>query len=96
MGLFDENWLGIPATHKLIMLRYCEFNKIEKEKIIETAMFFDIPHFMSQAGVYPFHYQTGANLVQPGPSSHDGFLFDDQYEAVTIKPKNSIEDKYFS
>ena len=39
MGLFDSPWLGIPATGKLIMLRYCEFNKVLNGKISETAMF---------------------------------------------------------
>ena len=34
MGLFDESWLGIPASEKLTMLRYCELNKIEEGKII--------------------------------------------------------------
>ena len=92
MGLFDKPWLKIKPNKKLTFLRYAEFNKIVSNKIVETAMFFDIPHFMSQAGVYPFHYQTGANLVQPGPSSHDGLLFDDQDAAETIKTKKAIED----
>ena len=39
MGLFDENWLGIPATHKIVMLRYCEFNKIEKENHRDSNVF---------------------------------------------------------
>ena len=91
MGLFDENWLGIPATHKLIMLRYCEFNKIEKEKIIETAMFFDIPHLMVQAGIKPFTSQTAAHLVQPGPRTHDGLLFEKQDEKEGKKTKEAIE-----
>ena len=78
MGLFDESWLGIPASEKLTMLRYCEFNKIEEGKIIETAMFFDIPHLMSQTGIKPFVSQTAAHLVQPGPKTHDGLLFNNQ------------------
>ena len=36
MGLFDRPWLGIPPTQKLIMLRYCEFNKVSNGKISET------------------------------------------------------------
>ena len=51
MGLFDKPWLKILPNKKLIFLRYAEFNKIVSNKIVETAMFFDIPHFMSQAGV---------------------------------------------
>ncbi|MEP6021322.1 MAG: nuclear transport factor 2 family protein [Paracoccaceae bacterium] len=77
MGLFDNPWLGIKPTGKLIMLRYAEFHKVEYGKIAETAFFFDIPHFMAQAGVNPFPHQTATQLVQPGPMTHDALLFDD-------------------
>ncbi len=51
---------------------------IEDGKITETAMFFDIPHVMLQAGLNPFPPQTAAHLVQPGPMTHDGLMFDAQ------------------
>lgn len=78
MGLFDQPWLGIPPTGKIAMLRYCEFNRVDNGKITETAMFFDIPHLMIQAGLQPFPPQTAAHLVQPGPMTHDGLMFDSQ------------------
>lgn len=78
MGLFDQVWLGIAPTGKMAFLRYCEFNRIEDGRITETAMFFDIPHIMMQAGLDPFPPQTAAHLVQPGPMTHDGLLFDAQ------------------
>ncbi|MFC3614239.1 ester cyclase [Lutimaribacter marinistellae] len=78
MGLFDAAWLGIPPTSKMAFLRYCEFNKVEKGRITETAMFFDIPHLMMQAGLQPFPPQTAAHLVQPGPMTHDGVMHDPQ------------------
>ena len=78
MGLFDAPWLGIRPTHKIAMLRYCEFNRIEHGRIAETAMYFDIPHLMVQAGQPPFPPQTGAELVQPGPITHDGLLISAQ------------------
>ena len=28
MGLFDEPWLGIRPTRRIVMLRYCEFNRV--------------------------------------------------------------------
>ena len=78
MGLFDAPWLGIRPTGKLVMLRYSEFNRVENGKITETAMYFDIPHLMAQAGQDPFPPATAAFLVQPGPRTHDGLLFDAQ------------------
>ena len=77
MGLFDNPWLGIQPTNKIAMLRYAEFHKVENEKIAETAFYFDIPHLMIQAGYKPFKNPTGKHLVQPGPATHDGLLFDD-------------------
>ena len=53
MGLFDEDWLGIPSTGKMGFLRYVEFNRITAGKISETALFCDIISVMKQAGVEP-------------------------------------------
>ena len=75
VGLFDRAFLGIPPTGKMAFLRYCEFNKVENGRISETAFYFDLPHLMVQAGLQPFTTQRGAQLVQPGPMTHDGLLF---------------------
>lgn len=91
MGLFDQPWLGIRPTHKIAMLRYCEFHLVENGKIIETAMFFDIPHLMLQAGLQPFPVQTGAQLVQPGPMTHTGLMFDDADPAEGQKTLDAID-----
>lgn len=78
MGLFDQPWLGIPASGKLAFLRFCAFHRVDGDKIVETAMYFDLPHLMEQAGLQPFPVQTAAQLVQPGPATHDGLMFDSQ------------------
>lgn len=91
MGLFDRPWLGIPPTGKLAMLRYCEFNKVEEDRITETAMFFDIPHLMIQAGLNPFPPMTGAQLVQPGPQTHTGLMFEPQDPAEGDRTYAAIE-----
>ena len=78
MGLLDGEWLGIRPTRRMSLLRYAAFHKVEDGKITEEAMFFDIPHLMMQAGLNPFPPQTGAHLVQPGPVTHGGLLYDPQ------------------
>jgi len=92
LGLFDHPWLGIQPTHKITMLRYCEFHKVVDEKITETAMFFDIPHLMMQAGLRPFPPQTGAHLVQPGPMTNDGVMLEEQADEVGKKTLNVINN----
>lgn len=91
MGLFDNPWLGIPATRKMVLLRYCEFNRISNGRIAESAMFFDIPHLMMQAGLEPFPCQTAAHLVMPGPKPHDGLLLSPQQKAEGRLTLNLIE-----
>jgi len=78
MGLLDEAWLNIEPTGKMVFLRYCEFHRVEHGKIQETSLYFDIPHLMIQAGMNPFPNATGQQLVQPGPMTHDGLLFNAQ------------------
>jgi hypothetical protein len=91
MGLFDQPWLGIPSTGKMAFLRYCAFHRVEGDMIVETAMYFDIPHLMVQAGLQPFPEQTAAQLVQPGPQTHDGLLYDPQPIDESDKTLATIE-----
>lgn len=90
LGLFDRAWLGIRPNAKIAMLRYCEFNRVERDRITETAMFFDLPHLMQQTGLDPFAAQTGAPLVQPGPATHDGLCFQPQDPAEGEKTLAAI------
>ena len=91
MGLFDNEWLGIKPSRKMALLRYCEFNKVENGRITETAMFIDIPHVMMQVGLNPFPPQTAAHLVQPGPITHEGLMFDEQDSAEGEKTLAAID-----
>ena len=90
MGLFDQPWLGIRPTQRIAMLRYCEFNRVEDGKIVETALFCDILHLMMQAGQNPLPPQTGAMLVQPGPRTHDGVCYEPQDPARGEAARNAI------
>jgi len=91
MGLFDAPFLGIPPTRRIAMVRYCEFNRVEDGVITETCLHVDLIHLMHQAGLQPLPPQTGAHLVQPGPRTHDGLLFDAQDPAEGAKTIEVIE-----
>jgi predicted ester cyclase len=81
MALFDAPFLGIQPTGKIVMIRYAEFSRVDGERIVEQALFVDLLHLMAQAGQYPLPGMTGAQLVQPGPMTHDGLLFGEQDNA---------------
>ncbi len=74
LGLFDSDWLGIPATRRIVLLPYAEFHRVENDRIAESAFFCDIIKVMQQAGQYPLPPQTGAAFIHPGPRTHDGLL----------------------
>jgi hypothetical protein len=93
MALFDRPWLGIRPTGRIVMLRFVEFHRVENGLIRETAQFFDIPHLMMQAGQNPFPPQTGAHLVQPGPMTHEGLMWEPQdprLGTATLKAINAM------
>ncbi|MDJ0780359.1 MAG: nuclear transport factor 2 family protein [Desulfosarcinaceae bacterium] len=78
MGLLERDWLGIPATRKIALLRYADFNCIQDGKISRSGFFCDIIGVMHQVGINPLPPQTGASFVYPGPLTHDGLLLDPQ------------------
>ena len=77
-GLFDNDWLGIPATGKMAYLRYAEFHNIKDGKIVRSSFFCDIIGVMHQAGINPLPMQTGASVTIPGPRTHDGIQIANQ------------------
>ncbi|ADO83351.1 nuclear transport factor 2 family protein [Ilyobacter polytropus] len=85
MGLFDEEWMGIRPTGKMINLRYAEFSCVENDKITKTGIFIDIIGFMIQAGANPLPPSTGSCFVYPGPRDHNGLLFEDAPENEGIE-----------
>ena len=78
MGLFDSPWLGIPSTGKIALLPYCEFHRIDGGNIAESALWVDIISVMKQAGLQPLPMQTGAEIINPGPATGDGLMFEAQ------------------
>ncbi len=90
LGLFDKDWLGIPSTGKIALLPYCEFHRIEGDRIAESALWVDILSVMQQVGLNPLPIQTGAAIVNPGPRTGDGLLYDPQDETESKKTLDLI------
>ena len=92
MGLFDKPWLGIPPTGRMAFLRYAEFHRIQDGRLSAGAFFCDIIGFMKQAGLTPLPMQTGAELLVPGPRTHDGLLLGPQDPGEGVKTLASFSD----
>lgn len=91
-ALFDQEWLGIRATRKTVMIRYAEFHRVDDGKIAETALFIDILDIIHQAGLWPLPPMTAAAFVHPGPLTNDGQLFDAQDPGDGRKTLQIIND----
>ena len=92
MGLFDEDWLGIPRTRKIANLRYAEFSCVEDGKITKTGLFIDVIGVMVQAGVYPLPPSTGVYFNYPGPRTHDGLLYEDAPPEEGVKTLDLVNE----
>lgn len=91
IGLFDREWLGIAPTRRLSMLPYSSFHRVEGGRIAETAMYFDLPHLMRQAGCPAFPAQTAAHLMQAPPMVPGGVILDEPPEAEGLATMAAIE-----
>ncbi|MEM0984942.1 MAG: ester cyclase [Pseudomonadota bacterium] len=85
VGLFDHDFLSIPATGRMASLRYAEFFRVDDGVLREGALFVDLLGLMHDAGCYPLPPMTGHFFRYPGPRTHDGLLMVDQPESETEK-----------
>lgn len=77
MVQFDQDWLGIPRSGRVAMIRYADFNCIKDGKIVRSGFFCDIISVMNQVGINPLPQSTGHSFIYPGPRTHDGIQLQD-------------------
>lgn len=90
MGLFNEDFVGIPANRRIAFLRYADFNCVKNGKIVKSGFFFDLIDLMKQAGLQPLPMQTGDSFLYPGPATHDGLRFGETASAEGKKTKDLV------
>lgn len=71
-GVMVNDWLDIPATGRMISMRYHEFYRFIDGKIIEMQAIWDIPELMIQANAWPLAPSLGREWHVPGPATQDG------------------------
>ena len=74
VGNFNNSLFGIRPSGRLVFLRSGEFYRIEQGHIVEAKIITDFPDLMRQAGCNPFPEELGAEILFPGPATHDGIL----------------------
>lgn len=92
VGLFDREFMGIRPTGKIAHLRYAEFSKVKKGKIVKTGLFVDYIALMEESGVYPLPPSTGHTFVYPGPIEHNGILLNESDPNEGIKTMKLVNE----
>jgi predicted ester cyclase len=71
-GNLMHSWLGIPATGGVVNIRYGEFSRMERGRVREVYVIFDLLDLMRQAGTWPLGKVRGSTERVPGPATQDG------------------------
>lgn len=72
---FSKDYLGIPASGKVVHLRYAEAHWLDGDKIRNSWVIIDLLDLMRQANVWPLPASLGTEGMWPGPASLDGVYF---------------------
>lgn len=94
-GVFEQDYLGIPATRNWVSLRFGEFHRIENGLIARSYVIFDLPDLMSQAGAPAWRDGLGAPGLQPGPATRDGVLLGRSDPAESARSLDLVERMIF-
>lgn len=71
-GRFMAPLFGIPATSRVVYLRFGCFQRWVAARVTETILFLDLPALMLQAGVWPLAKPLGPDLMAPPPTGGGG------------------------
>ena len=73
---FKNDYLGIPASNKIVYLRSSEVHLLEGKKIKKSYVLFDLLNLMKQVGIWPISPELGTDLFWPQPATCDGVRLD--------------------
>lgn len=73
-GHFDRPLFGIPPSHRLAYLRFGEFHRMERGRIVQSHVYLGFAELIIALGLWPLARSQGYEGVVPGPASHDGII----------------------
>ena len=80
---FTNDYLTIPANNEAVSIRWCEFCRVDDEKIVESFFLLDIVDLMQQAGFQVLPPSRGIDGQYPPPRARDGIMLEAQDEQVS-------------
>mgnify|MGYP001823127593 FL=1 len=79
-GVFDRDWLGIPANGQPVHIRWGECSEVVDGRIVETYVLLDLVDLLQQVGIQVLPPGRGADGVWPPPRNDDAILLEAQDE----------------
>jgi predicted ester cyclase len=75
-GTFTADWLGFPAHHKAIALRFTEAHRMDGDRIAESWIHIDLVDLIHQLGLALLPESLGAEMTWPSPGGSAGLSLD--------------------
>ena len=82
LGRFVAPLWGIPATQRIVFIRFGCFQFWRAGEVTETLLLLDLPSLMMQAGVWPLAPAMGPDSMAPAPLGLAGVWPDDIGESA--------------
>ncbi len=82
-GRFVKDYLGLPATGKLLSLRWGEYCRVEMGRIVAVFFMIDMIDLMQQAGLQVLPLAQGYDGLWPAPWAGDGVMLEAQAPKIS-------------
>ena len=89
-GTFDKEFLGIPASKKVVYLRSCEVHQFSDDRIIKSYMLLDFLNLMNQVGLWPISPSLGTDFFWPIPATCDGVRISEKISTSNGENYNTV------
>jgi predicted ester cyclase len=80
-GTLTNDWLGLPASKQWLYVRFGEFYRLERGKVVDAYILLDMVDVLRQLRINPLPQGKAIESLCPGPATHDGVVYTAQPEA---------------
>jgi predicted ester cyclase len=94
-GRFVRDYLSIPASGKPVQIRWGEFCRLDRGRVVEVFCLLDLVDLMEQAGSNVLPASRGEARNYPPPRAGDGIMLDIQDDRVTRDSLRHIREFIF-
>ena len=92
MGNYMGNWLEVPPSHQLTLLRFGLNVKLQEGRIARAHVMFDLIDLIRQAGFYPFRPMPGSSEQWPFGPGDVGFSLRSEDPEVGLRTLEIVRE----